>query len=87
MVYPCAGCRLAYYCSDNCQKTVWKEHKPVCKEERKAEAEAERRLDEWLAAERKVEAKPEGWLEPGNLLPTILRLVRRFFDVFINILL
>jgi hypothetical protein len=27
----CAGCRAARYCSRECQKQQWKEHRPVCK--------------------------------------------------------
>jgi hypothetical protein len=27
----CAGCRTARYCSRECQRKIWKQHKPVCK--------------------------------------------------------
>jgi hypothetical protein len=27
----CGGCRVARYCSRDCQRAVWKQHKPVCK--------------------------------------------------------
>ncbi|ORY43793.1 hypothetical protein BCR33DRAFT_850975 [Rhizoclosmatium globosum] len=26
----CTGCKSAFYCSANCQKKAWKEHKPIC---------------------------------------------------------
>eukprot|EP00245_Coleochaete_scutata_P013474 TRINITY_DN548_c0_g2_i1.p1 TRINITY_DN548_c0_g2~~TRINITY_DN548_c0_g2_i1.p1 ORF type:complete len:339 (+),score=53.48 TRINITY_DN548_c0_g2_i1:105-1121(+) len=31
----CSECRLAYYCSKECQRGDWKEHKEACKRERK----------------------------------------------------
>jgi len=27
----CAGCRVVHYCGSNCQRSHWKQHKPVCK--------------------------------------------------------
>ena len=27
----CSGCKDVYYCSIECQKSNWKEHKPLCK--------------------------------------------------------
>lgn len=30
----CAGCRLAYYCNENCQRADWKRHKPTCYKQR-----------------------------------------------------
>ena len=27
----CSGCRIAFYCDRNCQKSQWKTHKPTCK--------------------------------------------------------
>ncbi len=27
----CSGCRLAWYCNDECQKADWKNHKPFCR--------------------------------------------------------
>jgi hypothetical protein len=27
----CAGCRTARYCSRDCQRQHWKQHKPGCK--------------------------------------------------------
>ena len=29
-VKPCSGCRLVYYCSIECQKLDWKNHKQLC---------------------------------------------------------
>lgn len=26
----CGGCKIIYYCSQECQKADWKEHKPIC---------------------------------------------------------
>lgn len=31
-LYHCIGCKLGLYCSHECQKAHWKEHKQVCKE-------------------------------------------------------
>lgn len=28
---PCSGCRVAYYCSEKCQRMDWSTHKPFCK--------------------------------------------------------
>jgi len=30
-LFKCAGCKCVYYCSKNCQKLDWKEHKEHCK--------------------------------------------------------
>ena len=28
----CSGCKLVYYCSEECQKADWKKHKHICKQ-------------------------------------------------------
>jgi len=42
----CRGCRMVVYCSRECQKAAWPEHKRICKssEEKKAEDIAARRM-------------------------------------------
>ena len=30
-LYRCSSCKTAIYCSETCQKSHWKSHKPVCK--------------------------------------------------------
>eukprot|EP00741_Cyanophora_paradoxa_P015327 tig00000194_g14795.t1 len=37
----CSGCKQVWYCSAECQKAAWKEHKPRCRELRRAFEEAE----------------------------------------------
>ena len=33
----CSGCNLSYYCSKECQKSDWKDHKPECKRKQNTE--------------------------------------------------
>ena len=33
-VKPCTGCRIAYYCSKECQKADWPKHKDFCRRPR-----------------------------------------------------
>lgn len=37
----CASCRAARYCSENCQRAKWREHKPFCLLARKMDVSAE----------------------------------------------
>ena len=36
----CSGCRAVYYCSEQCQRRAWAEHRRPCKKERKRKANA-----------------------------------------------
>jgi hypothetical protein len=41
----CGGCRVAHYCSKECQKQHWKTHKPVCEAVKAAAAAAAKKAE------------------------------------------
>jgi hypothetical protein len=47
----CSGCRTARYCSAECQRHVWKQHKPVCKALGRVLQEAKRDRAEAVGAQ------------------------------------
>eukprot|EP00741_Cyanophora_paradoxa_P015338 tig00000194_g14806.t1 len=55
----CSGCKQVWYCTDECQKAAWKEHKPRCKELRRAFEEAAAKLQAPAAAAEGPGAAPE----------------------------
>ena len=65
----CSKCKLAWYCSRDCQLRQWKKHKPICKmfqesAKREAEANATRKEDMREEAERKAAKRNGGKKKP-----------------------